>query len=83
VASGKKAERQKLGQQIWFLKRGRTTPHLFSDLFILRGFKSNVLELFIPKGLQRDFTELMILRGLAGLGRLFTAYCSTIVTKMQ
>lgn len=40
------------------------TPHLFSDLFIPKGFKSNVLELIILQDLQAYFLELRILKGI-------------------
>jgi hypothetical protein len=40
------------------------TPHLFTDLFIPRGFKSNVLELMILRDLQAYFSELRILKGI-------------------
>jgi hypothetical protein len=54
------------------VSHGRPSPHLFSDLFILGGFKSNVLQLFITKGLQARFSELFILQELrvpwAGVG---------------
>lgn len=34
-------------------------------MFILKSFKSNVLEVFIPEGLEGDFLEVRIPKGLA------------------
>ena len=39
-------------------------PVLFLQLFILKDFKSNVLEVFIPEGLRGHFSEAQIPNGL-------------------
>jgi hypothetical protein len=65
------------------LWKSTPTPHLFSDLRILKGFKSNVSELRMIKDLQADFMELRILKELAVLRRLFTNHYSTSITTMQ
>jgi hypothetical protein len=42
-------------------------PGVFSEVHILKGFKSCVLEMRIPKGLRVCFEEVRILRDLAQL----------------
>ena len=39
-------------------------PPVFSEVFILKGFKSCVLEVRIPKGLRTCFSEVQILKEL-------------------
>jgi hypothetical protein len=52
-----------------WLTMGGTPSPVFSEMLILKGFKSCVLEVLIPQGLRRHFGELRIANGL---GTTFT-----------
>ena len=43
---------------------GPPPPGVFSEVFILKGFKSCVLEVFIPEGLRTCFSEVRIVKDL-------------------
>src|SRR4029077_11239167 len=47
----------------WLAMTGPPTP-VFSQVFILKGFKSCVLEVRIPKGLRAGFAEVRIVKDL-------------------
>jgi hypothetical protein len=44
-------------------------PQVFSEVFILKGFKSCLLEVRILKGLRGDFAEVRILKGIEASGK--------------
>jgi hypothetical protein len=52
----------------WVERKVRPCSPVFLQMFILKGFKFNVLELLIPEGLQARFLELRILKGIAADG---------------
>ena len=51
-------------REAWVEADGQERDPFFSQVLILKGFKSFVVEVFILKGLRADFAEVRILKGL-------------------